>query len=362
MHTPNRKGPAVAVRLLLPLLLASAAVAAVTLTQKDVPAAEALTAIHKQTGVRAVLDVKPPVPAVSLNLRDATAWQALDAVAGQLKAQLVLGEVGGPVRLVPLRAGERVPPTHYDGPFRVRLLRVAASRELASDDRSCTLTLEVGWLPTLRPIYLDGQPHQVRVTDHADKPVAADDESSTLVGTESRSSLTFELTVPGLPRSAPHLGSVSGKLNAVVLSDLLTFTFDSLDVLRAAPAGGAQRTREQKEVRCSVASLNLGRDRWTVRLALDYKPGVNRSLESFQAGSMVAANELRLVSPDGKRTLAPVGSSVDEVGARRVVVSYHFTDAGGPRGRPDAWRVRYRAPASVVDRPLSFSFTRVPLP
>ncbi|MGL4551979.1 MAG: hypothetical protein ACRC33_12440, partial [Gemmataceae bacterium] len=207
-------------------------------------------------------------------------------------------------------------------------------------------------------------PHELKVVDIRGKTVAVTEESPTLVPVEARPALTLDLVLPGFPRSDPSIGSIAGKLNAVVLGDMLTFDLDAnLDVLHVAPAGGAQRRSTRNGVTCSVVGLTLGRDHWTLKMALDYPAGANREFESFQAGTMVAANELRLVSLDGKRQLAPTATVAEEAGSRRTVVSFHFTDGpAGKRGTPGAWKVRYRAPSRVLDSSLSFKFEKVALP
>jgi hypothetical protein len=104
----------------------------------------------------------------------------------------------------------------------------------------------------------------------------------------------------------------------------------------------------------------LDRDRWTVTVALDYPPG-GKELDSYQ--SWVVNNEMVLESKDGKRRLARSNYVVESASPRRAVVSYHFRDTDkGRRGRPEDWKLLYRAPASVIELPITFRFKDVPLP
>jgi hypothetical protein len=344
------------------LCLVLCAQSTVTLSGNNLPAADALAAVLKQTGVATVLDLGRPAPPLTLDLRDVTAWHALDRIARQLDARMEHDRAA--IRFVARRPGEPPQSPAYDGPFRVRAVRTQAGRDLLAGTGTCNVTLEVGWLPTLRPIFLDSTPHDLRVTDVRGNPMTVQAEAATLVPVEARPAVSLDVVLPAFPRTDTAIGKITGKLNAVVLGDMLTFDFDAnLQALYAAPAAGAQRRMTTSRVTCSVLGVTLGRDRWTVKLALDYPAGANRDFESFQAGTMVVANELFLVSPDGKRQLVPTASAAEETGPRRTVVSFHFTDGPtGKRGTPSAWKVRYRAPSRILDSTLSFSFTKVPLP
>ena len=99
-------------------------------------------------------------------------------------------------------------------------------------------------------------------------------------------------------------------------------------------------------------------------IGLEYPAGGSgKTLESYQASSLVVQNELRLVSADGKRTLAPSSYVIDSVSSKRAQVSYHFTDQPrSRRGQPQQWRLTYQAPERLVDVPVRFAFKNIPLP
>jgi hypothetical protein len=334
----------------------------VTLRTASVPISKALAEVARQTGVTVADDRGGPDVEVPLDLDRASFWRAVDATAARAKAKAVLTRDGG-VSLVRAPAGERRLPTSYDGEFRVRVTRVSASRDLDTGRGSTTLTLEVVWTPGLRPLFLDSQPHGLRLIDGRGGAVSVEDQGSSLVAVEDRSSLTLDLSLPGLPRREADIGLLEGRLLAVVPSKFLTFRFDAdLPTLEGAVAGGAVRRLVQEDVVCRIDRVVLGKERWTVQVGLEYPPG-GRALESFQAGSLVAHNELRLTSPDGKRTLAPSGYVINRVSSRRAQVSYHFTDKPGARRGPAAgWKVSYVAPARIVEVPVRFRFEKVPLP
>jgi hypothetical protein len=329
------------------------------------PVAKALQEIRRQTGIAVTEERSDPNAEVSLNLERASFWQAVDAVAAATRTKPALSSRDGTVALVPLAAGERRPPVSYDGPFRVRVLRVTTSRDLDSTRGSCTVGLEVSWTPTLRPLFLEGQPQQVRLRNTRGQDVPVADEGSSLAHVDGRYSLSIDVALPALPRAESHIGQLDGRLLAVAPSKMLRFSFDAgLLALSEAPPGGAQRRLVQEDVVCRLPKIHLGPERWSLQVALDYPAG-NRRLESFQAGSLVANNELVLQRKDGKGTpLRPTNYVIDQVSSRRAVVTYHFTDRQGSprRARAADWKVVYHAPARIVDLPFRFSFRNVPLP
>lgn len=349
---------------LLSFAVAASPPRTVTLPRMERQLEEALVEVKKQTGV-AVVSELPGTPKVTLELSRATPWQALGAIASQVKADIVPPTDGKRLRLVPLPPRARPLPTSYDGPFRFRVLRVSTSRDLASGDGETVLSLEVSWLPRALPLFIEDQPQLVRALDATNKQLPFNARAAEPTPVEGKFVFPLEVKLPTVPRGK-KLNLVEGKVGAVLPTEMLTFTdFRDLAALAQAKPGGAQRQAlPQKGVTCRVEGVALGRDRWSIRMSLDYPEG-NRVLESYQAGSMVVFNELLLVSGSGKgmRVLRPSASVANVTGSRRTVVTFHFTEGGrAPPSKPSAWKLRYTAPALIVDVPLRFSFKDVPLP
>jgi hypothetical protein len=322
----------------------------------------ALKQIRKDTGILALSELADD-PQVDVPRR-ATAWEALQSVASQANAQVLPPLRGSSLRLAPLPRGEKPLPYSLDREVRFRLHRVTASRDLSSGRGVVTLSLEAGWLPTLRPLFFANVPHAARAQSSAGKPIPTLAEGGGLVPADGRHTHLFDLPLAAPPRSEGTISLAEGKLAAVVAGEMLDFQLDAtLDTLLGAREGGAVREKTVRGVSCTVERLVLGRDRWTIRLGLTYPPRSNRPLESHQAGSMVVFNEARLVSLDGKRSLAPAGSAADEISSGRTVMTFHFTMEGmAPRGKPSDWKVTYKAPARIMDESYRFSFRDIPLP
>jgi hypothetical protein len=329
----------------------------------EVSLTKALAEIRRQTGITVGKDAGEPDGVLSLDLKQASFWQAIDAIAFASRSRVVLSPRDGSVSLARALPGDRRPPTSYDGDFRVRVLRIASSRDFDSDRASCTASLEVAWTPTLRPLFLESQVQGLRVLDERGKAVAVVEEASSLVPVDGRFSWTLEVALPGFPRSASRIGEVSGKLLAVAPNKMLTFRFDAdLKTLDSAVPGGAVRRLVREDVTCRLARIKLDRGRWSITVGLESPEG-GVQLDTHQAANLVLNNELTLTSKDGKRTLSSTGYVVEAVGSRRSLVTYHFTDKrGAPRGKPEAWYVQYRAPARIVSVPFRFSFRNLPLP
>lgn len=336
----------------------------VTLQGNDLPVSRFLGELRRQSGVGVEdlrSDRKKPAM-VSLDLREVTFWQALDTIAARTGSRVQTGREGG-LTLTTAPEGFRQPPTSYDRAFRSRLVRVTATRDLEGESTTTTFGVEVAWMPTVFPLFLDSQAQKVRVLNSRKESMTVVSEGGTLTPVDGRSSLVVEVAVSDLPRSEPRVALVEGMINAVVPSKMLTYRFEAdLAGLRDAVADGAVRRLVQDEVVCRVDRVILDGDRWSVQMGLNYPLG-SKSLESFQASSLVVNNELRLISADGKQVLTPSSNLIEFVSSRRAQVTYHFTDRPGrKRGNPRDWKVEYRAPARIIETLVRFRFQDVPLP
>jgi hypothetical protein len=345
--------------ILLPFLFAIDPV--LTLPDSSIPLPQLLRDLERQAQIRFASTLDPKT-SLRLGFNKRPLWPALDAIAGKLGAEVDLAD-RAVVRFVPARKAAGFPPTAYDGLFRFRVVRTQSTRDLVTEEGQTDVTIEVTWLPSVWPIFLDAEP-ECTITDSDGRTYRTREFAPSLVPTTNRGTMNLLTSIPVLPRQHSKIARIEGKLSAVVLRDRVTFSFPTrLDKLLTAPPQGDQRTLTVQRITCRVTQIVLGRDRWTVKMQLDYPPGANRDFESYQAGSMVVANELMLLRTDGKQRMVPTASVVDETSPLRTVVTYHFTDtATQKRTQPETWTLRYSAPSGIVNRELSFSFKDVPLP
>jgi hypothetical protein len=321
----------------------------VTLKGKDMPLAEALAEVRRQTGI-AVRDATGKETRVAIDLDRAPFWEALDALAASASARVDVHHRDG-LALTAQPAWYHPPPVSHDGLFRTALKRIVVTRDLETGSAASKLVLEVAWVPTLEPFYLETRPHQFRLRTGG-KDLAGPAGSS-FADVEGRRALAFEVDVPGV---VGDIDLLEGKLSVIGPSKMLTFTFPTLDRL-AKPGGSAT----QEGVTCKVTRVTLRNSRWSVSVAIDYPPG-NRELDSYQ--SWAVNNDVVLVSTkDAKKRIASDSYVIERMSSRQARITYHFLN---PKkrglGAPGGWKVTYRTPARVVEIPFRFSFKDVKLP
>jgi hypothetical protein len=321
---------------------------------------EALTALEMQTGVHVEDETTSGDRQISLDCKSLTFWQAIDAIASSSDTAAYLYPRNGRITLVERPRGHLTPQVSYDGFFRCAVKKIVASRDLETGHHSCTVSLEVAWEPQLQPLFLETRPAELKLADDQMRPIPVQPDGSSVASVDGRMSLVTDVQLPGLPRSAVKIGSLRGQFHVIAPTKMLLFRFPALDELAKAAADSPARNPEIEKVRCRIAKVDLLRDRWTVRVALDYPPG-NKELESYQ--SWVVNNEMVLVSEDGKRRLPASDYVLESATTTRAVLSYHFRDRDRqPRGKPEDWRLTYRAPAAIIEWPVRFSFKDIPLP
>ena len=337
----------------------------VTLPAGKMRMSQALAELAKQTGIR-VEDVRGgPDEAIQLDLKQATFWQALDALAATTGARVNLYPTSGRIVLDQRGASYRLPPISYDGRFRLSVKKVTTSRDLEISDKNgrggaTHLAVEVAWDPELLPLYLETRPRRLRLVDDKNNVLTILDEGSSLAPVDGRIALGVDVRLPALPRSVAVIRALEGELAMIGPSKMLTFTFAMLDRLDKTKATDPERQLTQEGVTCRILDVKLLRDRWTLRVELLYPPGM-KQLDSNQ--SWVVNNEMTLESPNGKKRLISTNYALESATSRRAVLWYHFRDHGASkRGKAENWRVRYRTPANLIEVPIKFSFKDIPLP
>jgi hypothetical protein len=337
----------------------------ITLQSDKILVSQALAELTKQTGIRVEDERGVQDEAIHLDWKRATFWQALDALAAAAKARVNLYPTSGRIVLAKRGADYRLPPISYDGRFRLSVKKITASRDLEISENNAHggathLVVEVAWDPELLPLYLETRPHGIRLVDDSNNVLTIPDEGSSLAPVDGRIALGIDVHLPALPRREKAIRSLEGELSMIGPSKMLTFTFDALDRLAKRSANDPERQLTQEGVGCRILDVKLLRDRWTVRLALDYPSGL-KQLDTNQ--SWVVNNEMTLESPDGKKRLPSTNYVLESATGRGAVLSYHFRDRDGNlRGKASDWRIRYRTPANLVEKRIKFAFKNISLP
>jgi hypothetical protein len=341
----------------------------ITLDEKDIPLTSALAELAKQTGNQ-VEDRRKEKddPRLKLELKKATFWQALDAIAKEADAKVSLYERDGKLALVD--GPHQALPASYNGLFRVGIKRMDMIHILEPEAHYCNVHLEIAWEPRFQPFTLETQPDALEVKD--DKGVALDtaapqgrrDQEQATAG--KKNAVELEMRVPAPKRASATFGLLKGSLSVVGPTKMLTFTFPKLakiekraDFLKQAQEG----------VTCTVRKFLLeggeGDALWTAEVQVDY-PAEGPRFESFQ--SSMVNNEIFLERPraGGTQRLACNGGyETDEIRDNVARVTYRFTDEPEKKvilGKPEDWKLVYKAPGRVVELTVPFEFKDLPLP
>ena len=182
-----------------PAKLASVFSKPVTLIGSHLSLAKALDSIRRQSGTTIISDLGDVSPLAQIRLNRVGFWQAADTIARTVKGRISVSSRDGSVRLVRPEPGDRDAPVSYQGPFRVRVVRVSSTRDLTSDQAQCVCSLELNWTPNLRPLFVEEKMRQLQVRDVREQLVEARQEASGLIAVDGRFSYSADLTLAAFP-------------------------------------------------------------------------------------------------------------------------------------------------------------------
>jgi hypothetical protein len=334
-----------------------------TLKSEGIAISDALKELGKQTGLVVHDRRKFPAKAkIKLDLKDATAWQALDVIARAAEASVSLYQPDAEMALVD---GPPPPPTiSYRGLFRTSIKRISVERDLEAKSRSCLVQLETVWEPRFQPFLLDAGPCEITFSpDKQGKTLQGQQPSKGYTSVTGRTSLEFEVRVPAPDRSSAQIDSLRGKLSVIGPSKMLTFTFEKLTEI---PKPAQAQKLVQEGITVTLNKLQVEDDRWMLEVVLDYPPG-GPKFESFQ--SWLGNNKIYAenVKSGGKQRLMNVSGDEEIVRltSSNAVIRYYLTNPGKKIpgiGNPGDWRLVYYTPGRIVEVQASFSFKEVALP
>jgi len=347
-----------AVRHKLELALAEQAArpSLVTLKGRQLPLAEVLSAIGKQTGNKMDLPEEAPdeIRQIKLDVAfDKTPfWQAVDQVLDRAGLTAYPYGEGAAVHLVP-RPETDVPRARgaiYTGPFRIVPLRAVARRELRETlGDNLQITLEATWEPRLAPIILKQPMDAVGAVDEKGNPLAVGSEEAEFEITVDPGTTATELTIPLAlpPREVTRIASLKGAVSAVLPGREQTFRFKNLEKAKDVEQrkGGATVTLQQARKSGEI---------WEVRIVVRFDEA-GEALDSHRG--WILNNEAYLEGPDGK----PVDSGGLETTRRtktEVGVAYFF-DVERPLSE---YTFVYKTPGLLIAKQFPFEIKDIKLP
>lgn len=336
-----------------------------TLRDPDVSLSRALKELAKQTG-NPVEDRRKPKddPKLGLDLKDATFWQALDAIAREADARVSVYEQDHKIAL--LDGPFQALPVSYNGLFRVLVKRVDAVRFLETEAHYCTLYLDVAWEPRFQPFLLETQPESLTVQDEKGAALKIPEGGKGQAAVGRRNAIELELRVPAPRRSSAQFGLLKGTLSVIGPSKMVTFTFPKLSKIERK---NDIRKETIEDVTVSLRRFLLegegSEQLWTAEVLLEY-PESGPKFESFQ--SWLVNNEAYLERDKaGAKERFPVngGYETDDATETKAILRYRFTDEPEKKlmlGKPGDWNFVYRTPGKIIELSVPFEFKDLPLP
>jgi hypothetical protein len=332
----------------------------------NIPLSKALTELESQTGnhVEDRRREKDQAKQLKLDLKNATFWQALDAIAKAADARVSLYERDGKIALVDGPHQEM--PISYSGLFRVTIKELHLHRYLDSDAHSCDIKLEVAWEPRFQPLLMETRPDTLVVQDDKGRAIEIPEEGKGPVAIGRPMVQTINLRIPAPQRSAKQLGLLKGNLAVVGPTRMLTFAFDKLAKIEKA-ADAQKQTKEGvtvhlRELRSEGGS---GEEVWTIGLLLEYPLG-GPKFESFQ--SWIVNNKICLEKEHAgiEQQFPPnLGYETDDQTDTKAIIRYRFGDEPDKKltlGKFSDWKLVYSTPGRIVEVPVAFDFKDLPLP
>jgi hypothetical protein len=326
----------------------------ITIEGKGIRLSEAIQQLQKQSK-NMVTDLRDPDgagttnPALDLDIRDRTFFEALDVVARKAGVSINFATGDGSVGIMegpPMSSGLK----ESAGPFLVTLTRIGLFRDFQSGLSTATVQLDVSWEPRLRPMLLALKADELEVVDDRGKPVPPqiDKESTEVVLRPESPIAEVNLTLAAPDRSAKKLASFKLKADVTIPSGIKAFRFPSL--------AGEDVSQSIGDVRVDFKNTEVEENVWKVYVELVY-PGEGPVFESYRQG--LFNNRIWLQRPDGSKFEHNGGFSNTNAEGGKLGFEYVFVDVPG---KPADYQLVYETPSKVVTIPVEVQFKDVDLP
>jgi hypothetical protein len=336
----------------------------VTISGKGIRLSEALQQLQKQTGnsitdIREQLGTEVTNPALDLDLKDKTFFEALDEIARLADVSATFSTGDGSIGIMGGASADKAPDApapsakrliEYSGPFRIELHQVSLSRDFSAAQAVALARFEIAWEPRLRPMLMKLQVEGVKVVDDRKKEVKPQiaNESDEIVIRPENPAAEVNLNLDAPDRDAKKLVSVKVKTEMTIPAGIRTFKVPSL--------AAKDVTVKQGDVSLTLEDTEVDEQTWKVNVVLSY-PGEGPAFESYRQG--LFNNRLWLQRADGSRFEHNGGFSNTGSDGGKLGFEYLFVDAPG---KPADYQLIYETPSKVITVPLEFEFKDVPLP
>jgi len=330
----------------------------VTLHLADAPLADVLKELEKQTGNR-VIDYREQFgqeateKKVTVDVEDKPFWQALDAVldAANLSPYPYSGEEE--LALIAREPGSlrRLDRAAYAGPFRIEATNVSSQRGLRAPDQSgLNVDLEISWEPRLQPLAVSQLAKDIVVTcdDDRQTPIIGGDPAFDVESPPGSHAVEAALSLQLPAREATLLKSVKGKMLALVAGKVVELKFDDL-------ASARNVKQESGGVTVTLERVEKNQELWEVHMRVR----VGRAEDEADANrGWVMQNLTYLRHKQSGDKVDHAGYETTSQDDREASLAYFFEI-------PDDianYEWVYRTPAAIVNLPVEYELTDVPLP
>ncbi|HEU5115573.1 MAG TPA: hypothetical protein VFT74_02750, partial [Isosphaeraceae bacterium] len=338
----------------------------VTIEGEGIRLTDALRQLQLQSGnrvtdLREVYGAEATNPGLDLKIRDQPFFQALDAIAREAGVKTTAFTGDGSIGLMPdAEAGlpdmigvEPPDPlrwVRYDGPFRVALLNIGATRDLATGSGRANVQMELSWEPRLRPMLLEIKSDELEILDDQDRTVLPDvmGESTSVPLRPENPSVEVNLNMEAPERDATRLKTLklSGSVSAP--AGLRRFRFSDLKA--------KDEVQTQEKIVVTLVGSEVEDQVWKLSLSVEM-PGEGQVFDSYQQG--LFNNRLWLERADGSRFEHNGGFS--SVNLRPGVIGFEYLFVDAP-GKLTDYSLVYETPSRVVSVPFTLNFEDIPLP
>jgi hypothetical protein len=325
----------------------------------DMPLSKALQSLKEQTRLSLVdrrqirTDKK-----VTLVLKVATYWQAVQALAAAVDSRVSLYETDGQIALTD--GPESKEPVDLSGLFRVAVRRVVNGLDFDRPTRHGSLVLELAWEPRFSPYLLQLNKLTFRTGESSKESAdVITIPGSSPIKVAKRNAEEFPVDFPSPPRATASLRNVSGQFLVTMPAKPLTFTFKP-------PRQDEPKTLDG--VQLTISKLVVTKDLWTVELTVQV-PEAGPKLDSYQTwlGSKEWLEQcdcqFERGAGENKETLRPrpLHTKINRLSPTRVAVQYQFIPPKNADSL-DGWRLICRVPGRMVEVTVPFAFRSIDLP
>jgi hypothetical protein len=350
-------------KLLRAQALAVAQPSLVTLKETDLPLAEVLQKIAKQTGNpisdhRQEFGEQRDEPRIKADFDKTPFWRALDNVLDQADLTLYgfAGQRGAFVVNRPPDAAPRAARACYSGLFRLEPLRFEAVRDLRNEKMAALkFFMEVTWEPRLQPFSIMQPLGDVSAVGDSGETISvasAEAEPEALIREGiSAAELEIPLTLP--KRSTEKIAVLKGKLLALVPGPAENFRFRDLPI---AAKNMPSKPVEQRKAGTIVTidRVRQNNDAWELSLRVKFE-APSTALESHRG--WILENEAFFEDADHQR-IEPGGIEQTAQDKDEVGMNYYFDLKQGPQKLTFV----YRTPLMILELPVEYEFRDLRLP